>query len=242
MGANEIMLMQKRQNISNRRSGVFSPRTLLLLFFTATMLSGSPAVADTWYVKPSSEVPIRSGQGTDFKILAVVPDGLMIEILEEDDPWAKVLTPGGTEGWMLKRYLSGDLPLSEAVASLKSQKAVLETKNAEMTRQIGEVSEAHTSSEGKLQACIAERDRIRQDYKTLREDTADVIKIKNALSKKTQESREAREQLASLKQENDNLRRNTTLMWFLAGGFLLIIGWIIGMMTGRSRKRRSSLL
>jgi SH3 domain protein len=242
MGVNRIMVTKKKQNRVNRLSDNFFPCALLLLFFTAALFSVSPAVADTWYVKPSAEVPIRSGQGTDFKILAVVPDGLMVEILEEEDPWAKVRTPGGTEGWMLKRYLSSDLPLSEAVASLKAQKAELETINEETNRQLAEVSAAYTRSEEELRACTTERDAIRQEYQTLREDTADVIKIKQTLSKKIQESDEAGKQLAAIKLENDELRRNTTLMWFLAGGFLLIVGWIIGMMTGRSRKRRSSLL
>jgi len=240
-GANETMLMKRMQNISDRLSDVFSSVPILLLL-TAVLFSGSAVFAETWYVKPSTEVPIRSGQGTDYKILAVIPDGLRIELLEEEEPWAKVRTPGGTEGWMLKRYLSGDAPLSEIVTSLQTQKTGLETKNEEMDRQLVEVSAAHTRSEEELQVCVADRDKIRQEYQILREDTADVLKIKKNLEEKVQESQEARQQLAALEQKNNELRRNTSIMWFLAGGFLLIVGWIIGMMTASSRKRKSSLL
>ena len=237
-----IILTKIKQNISTRPLNGFSLLSILLLLTMVALSSGSNAIADTWYVKPSSEVPIRSGQGTDYKILAVVADGLKIEILEENDPWAKVRTPGGTEGWMLKRYLSNDPPLSQAVISLKTRNAELETEKEEMSGQLVEISAAHTRSEEELQACIVERDSVQQEYQTLREDTADVIKIKKNLSAKIQETQEAKQKLAAIEQENSELKRNTALMWFLAGGFLLIIGWIIGMMTGRSRKRKSSLL
>lgn len=237
-----IILTKIKQNISTRPSNGLSLLSILLLLTVVTLSSGPVAIADTWHVKPSSEVPIRSGQGTDYKILAVVADGLKVEILEENDPWAKVRTPGGTEGWMLKRYLSSDPPLSQAVISLKTRNAELETEKEEMSGQLVEVSAAHTRSEEELQACIVERDTVQQEYQALREDTADVIKIKKTLSAKIQETQEAKQKLAAMEQENSELKRNTALMWFLAGGFLLIIGWIIGMMSGRSRKRKSSLL
>ncbi len=240
-GVSKIMLMKKQQKTLNRLSHVFSPYSVFLLLI-AVFFSVPAAYGAAWYVKPSSEVPIRSGQGTEYKILAVVADGLKVELLEEVDPWAKVRTPGGTEGWMLKRYLSGDRPLSEAVASLTAQKTELETKNEEINRQLVEISAAQTKSEEELQICLADRNNVQQEYQTLQEDTADVIKIKNDLADKIQEAQEARQKLAAIEQENSDLRRNTTLMWVLAGGFLVIVGWIIGMMTGKSRKRKSSLL
>ena len=236
----KIMLKQSRRNISAHLLHTFLPIAFLIPL-TAVLCFGSAVLAESWYVKPSSEVPIRSGQGTEYKILAVVPDGLTVEILEEDDTWAKVRTPGGTEGWMLKRYLTSDPPPSIMLESLKKQKAELQKDEGEISSKFNELSSAYSQTEKEYNACLADRDDIRNKYQTLQEDTADVIKIKQNLTDTGIEMNELQQKLAAVEQENQNLKNNSTVKWFLAGGLVLILGWLIGLMTSRSRKRKSSL-
>lgn len=232
------MRIQRTQN--STAPGLLSAVTILVTL-GAAWLFGSAALAGTWYVKPSAEVPIRSGQGTDYKILSVAPDGLKVELLQEDDPWAKVRTEGGTEGWMLKRYLSTEQPLSTVVDSLTAQKEKLEKRCEEISLKFNELSEVHARTEQELNTCIAQRDEIGQNYQTLKNDTADVIKIKQSLTTKVQEVQSISQRLTAVEQENKDLKRNTSLKWFLIGGFVLFVGWFIGMITGRAGKRRSSL-
>lgn len=209
---------------------------LVTMFFLSTA-----ARAEDWYVKPSAEVPIRSGQGTEFKILSVVPDGLMVEIVEESDPWVKVRTPGGTEGWMLKRYLSNDPPLSEMVDSLQSDNEKLAQLEEETSRKYDELLTAYTQMEQEYNACLADRDDLRNKYQALRNDTADVIKIKQNLSQATEEVEQIRQKMAEVEEQNRKLEKNMAIRWFMAGGLVLVLGWLIGLVTGRSRKRKSSL-
>lgn len=229
-----------------KQTGTWHDLVIILPFILLPMMfllppSISGARAETWYVQPSAEVPIRSGQGTEYKILSVVPDGMTVAILEEADPWVKVRTPGGAEGWMLRRYLSKDPPLSDRVSTLQAQNAKLGQENEAIRRELEELSAAHTQNQQELNACIAERDEIRGNYQSLRADTADVIDLKQDLTDKVQENQLVRQQLAELEQENANLQRNTSLKWFLAGGLVLLIGWVIGLVSTRSRRRKSSL-
>lgn len=213
----------------------------LFLPLAAILLCGFPASAATWYVKPSAEIPIRSGQGADFKILAVVPDGMTVELLEEVDPWARVRTPGGTEGWLLKRYLTSEQPLSTAVATLQTENARLEKTSDEVSRKYSELSATHTHSEQELNACRIERDEALHNYETLRQDTADVIGLQKRLAETTRELNETREKLTALELEKKEQKRNTSLLWFLAGGSVMLGGWFLGTMTAKSRKRKTSL-
>lgn len=48
---------------------------LLALFLEITVLQPTRLNAETLYIKPTSEVVVRRGQGTEFKILALVKDG-----------------------------------------------------------------------------------------------------------------------------------------------------------------------
>ena len=223
---------------SARPSFFFLPLTTVLLL-AIILLCGFQAAAATWYVKPSAEVPIRSGQGAEFKILAVVPDGMTVELLEEIDPWARVRTPGGTEGWLLKRYLTSEPPLSAIVTSLQAENARL--KETDIGRRYDELSAAHTQSEQQLSACRAERDEALNNYETLRQDTADVVAIQKRLADATTELQETRTKLTALEQAKSAQKRNTSIMWFVAGGGVMLGGWFLGMLTSRSRKRKTTL-
>lgn len=211
----------------------------MVLPLAIILLGTTLAAAATWYVKPSAEVPVRSGQGAEFKILAVVPDGMTVELLEEIDPWARVRTPGGTEGWLLKRYLTSEPPLSVLVASLQAENARL--KGTDLNRKYDELSAAHSQSEQQLIACRAERDEARNNYETLRRSTADVVGIQKRLADATKELQETREKLSVLEQAKREQRRNTSIMWFVAGGAVMLSGWSLGMMTAKSRKRKTTL-
>lgn len=213
----------------------------LLPPLTVVLLCALPLSAATWYVKPSAEVPVRSGQGSDFKILAVVPDGMTVELLEEADPWARIRTPGGTEGWLLKRYLTSEPPPSSIVATLQAEKDRLEKTCTEISRTHNELTTTYAQSEQQLSICRAERDEALNTYETLRHDTADVIAIQKRLADATRELQETRTKLTALEQEKSKQQRNTSLLWFLAGGLVMLSGWFLGMMTARSRKRKTTL-
>jgi SH3 domain protein len=218
------------------------PIALRLLLAISVALTGTPLCAATWYVKPSAEVPVRSGQGSDFKILAVVPDGMTVELLEEVDVWARVRTPGGTEGWLLKRYLTSEPPPSVAVEKLQAENTRLTEINDEISRKHDELSAVHGQKEQELGICLAERNEISASYETLRRDTADVISIQNRLAETTQALEETKSQLIALEKKQDDQKRNDSLLWFLAGAGVMLSGWFLGAMTARSRKKKSSLL
>lgn len=219
----------------------FIPAGAAFVLFLGFLLPVPVLHAENWYVKPSSEIPIRAGQGTDYKILAVVPDGMMVELVEESDPWAKIRTPGGTEGWMLKRYLSNDPPLSEMVDVLRTRKNELETKEEETSRRYDELAEAYSRMEQEYNILLADRDNLKNKYESLQADTADVIKIKENLTNTANQLQETRQKMAVVARENESMKNNIAIKWFLAGGAVLILGWLIGLMTSRTRRKKSSL-
>ncbi len=197
--------------------------------------------AETWYVAPSAEIPIRSGQGSQYKILAVVPSGLGVKIVQEDDPWVRVRTPGGTEGWMLKRYLSNEPPLTEVVTGLRSRLEKLQQDREVTDQKYQDLLTAFSRNEQELNTCIRERDETKIEFTSLQEDTADVIRTKKELNEKTRQLENARKELTGLRRKIGELERNAAVKWFLAGGGMLFAGILLGMIHKRSRKRKSSL-
>jgi SH3 domain protein len=221
-----------------------APTAVCLLFlwiFTPFLIR--PALsAETLYVTPQAEIPLRNGKGSGYRILAVVYDGDKVTLLEDDGTWAKVRTAGGKEGWTLKRYLSRDVPLQGVVTSLKARGTELQKQTEELKAKEAHASELSAQCERDLDACISARDGLSADYDALRADSTDVVNIKQALADGEQELQKVRQRLAEMEQENQHLRNNERIRWFLAGGGVLVIGWILGMIMGRTRRHRPSLL
>jgi SH3 domain protein len=225
------------------------PQTLVflllsgMLIFCGDLFFGPEAVyAATRYVTPSAEVVVRTGQGNEFKIIGMVKDGAAVELIEEGDAYAMVRLSDGREGWMLKRFLSADPPLSAIVASLRAENEKMKQREMEQTRQIDEISAMLKKTEYELVSILTERDQIKTDYQNLQEDTADVILIKEDMLKATRENELLVQKMATLQEENNTLNKDKSINWFLAGGGVLLAGMVIGRLSAASRKRKSSLL
>lgn len=224
-----------------------SPSVLLLAFilllqFSTVLLSGISAQAETRYVKPSAEVVVRRGQGSEYKIIAMVKDGTPVEFLEENDSFTRIRLPNGKEGWILKRFLSHEPPLNELVESLRTENELLQQKELETGRQLETVSAILATTEQERDSAISEKNQIQTSYRELQQETANIVQIKNNFQKISGENKLLTQQLAQLEQNNNRLRKNYILKWFLAGGGVLLLGMLIGRMSGGSRRKKSSLL
>jgi len=199
-------------------------------------------MAQSWYVKPTSEIPIRRGQGTDYKILAIVPNGTEVTIIEEDEPWVKVATQEGKEGWVLKRYLSQEKPLHEVVTILERKNASLQEAQTTTSAENEELVTRNTKLQQDLDNCTTDLTETREQYQTLTQDTADVILTKENLTKSRGAVVKLQKELSTVSKEYDQLKSAQDIKWFLTGGGTLIFGCIIGMIFSRSsRKKKSSL-
>lgn len=235
------MIKNRAIKLSGYFWGVFF--SLALLFSSCViLLSASPVIAENRYVKPSSEVVLRRGQGNDYRIVAMVKDGDSVEFLDEGESYAKVRLENGKEGWMLKRFLSEDPPLQEVVASLRADKENLKQRELEIIQKLEEASSTLEQTESKLDVVTAEKDKITVDYESLKRDTAGVTQIKKDLLKTAKENKTLSQNMASMEQQLSSLKKDNAVKWFLAGGGVLLAGMFIGILSSRSRKKKSSLL
>ena len=167
----------------------FSVISLIVFLALLTAVSGW---AENLYVKPSSEITMRRGKGTDFKIIAVLKDGTPVEMLAESDEWAQVRLESGKEGWVLRRFLSESPPLGQQVELLQREKEVLAETTQSLNSRVAQLSaekdeierrlsDEKAEVERELNQCVVERTTVNEDFLNLQEDTADVIQTKTDL-------------------------------------------------------------
>ncbi len=199
--------------------------------------------AAQWHVKPSSEVPIRRGQGTEYKIVTVVTSGTRVSLVGVDGDWANVQLANGKEGWILKRYLSDQQPLQDQILGLEQNKKQLADDLVETDAHLTELLQVHSQTEQDLTVCVSERTTVNDDYQRLQQETADVVQTKSKLTATEKQLGTMSGRLNDLQLENTELQKTTSLIWFLAGAGVLFTGLLIGFLFGkRNKKRQNSLL
>ncbi len=235
--------MKPRRHHSERIP-LFSQFYFGLIIFLA--ISGISAAATTvfaqsWYIKPSAEIPVRRGQGTEYRILVVLENGTEVSILEENSPWAKIQTQNGTEGWILRRYLSDQTPPDILVKELLTKNAAIKEQERLISDQLALTTANNTKLDAELTTCVTDLNKTKNDYQFLEEETADVMAIKKNLTISEKKVEELSTKLTTVTKENDILKRGNQTRWFLAGAGTLILGWLVGLISARSKKKRSSL-
>jgi len=218
------------------------PLCIFILPLLLVLFCANTTLAVMRYVKPRGEALVRTGQGNQYKVLAVVKEGTPVEMMEENDDYALVRLDNGVEGWILRRYLKAEPPLDALVDQLRKDKEALQEKEIESSKKIEEMTTMLDTARTDLDMLVAERDKVVADYQTLQRDTADVMKIRNDMQKTAEENRQLVEKIVVLETENNQMKKDRTVNWFLAGGGVLLFGIVLGKMPSPSRRRKSSLL
>ena len=124
--------------------------TLLTTMLLLTLALPSSAAL---YVTDSFDVTLRSGPGTDFKIISMLKSGDALEFVEaNEEGWFHVTTAKGVDGWIVRRYVTEEKPrgplLAKAQAKIKEQKAQIKKLSDELgvTRKKSRESSAASNS------------------------------------------------------------------------------------------------
>ncbi len=195
----------------------------------------------TMYVTPRNALPVRTGQGFQYRIIAILKDGTKVTLLKTNGNWAYVRLQNGKQGWVLKRYLSKEIPLRQQIARLKKQ-------NQELTSKLLNAQKNLSDIQNKLKVTLTQNktlknklDYISTLYEQLKHDASNVISLRKAYETSQKELQQAKQQIVALETQNNHLKNNDRIKWFLAGAAVLLIGWLIGLVMGKGRRRRSSL-
>ncbi len=201
------------------------------------------AHAETMYVGDIVKITVRTGPGTEHKIITMVKSGQQVEVLQPDIHWSEVLLKNGKQGWVLNRFLTTEKPCRLLLESLEKEHKALLDKDAPSQQ---EIMKQFKTENTRLKADLAERekslDAFQKSYNTLRTESADFLALKS-------DHKSVREQLATAKQKNkqselalQEIQKKRDILWVLCGAGILILGFIIGCFSFRGGRRRSSLL
>ena len=227
---------------------------LFILVLLSSYVIAPPAAAETRYVGDQLVITLRQGKSNQHKILKTLKTGTPLELLEEGDPYLKVRTNDGVEGYVLRQYISADPPktlrieelevinssLQKKIRALEETRSNLEMQLKTTDENYSEKFAALTSKSANLEQNLEQalnNERIMAEkYDTLLSQTENVVEIAAEREQLLLDNNKLKAEVTTLLKKNDKLADSRMIKWFLAGGGVFLFGWVIGKI---SRKKRS---
>lgn len=209
------------------------------LLFAATV---SSAYAETVYVDDTLYAPIRSGQGTQFRILhSGVRSGTPLELIERSESgYSRVRTPDGIEGWMVTRYLSKTPIAQERLETANRQLAQARESVATLKNQLQKVTEERNALQNSEETLGARAGRLSQELSDIKAVAADAINLKRRNEEFRNENQKLRNELEVLTAEKERLEANKESDFMLIGAGLVLLGIILALIVPALKPTRKT--
>ena len=101
--------------------------TILVISLILALMSGQAYGA---YVSNNLKITVRTGAGTDHKIIAMIQVGQNVEVLKTSDGWTQIRLPEEKIGWVLSRFLTLEEPCIQVQERLEKSYEKLKTETS----------------------------------------------------------------------------------------------------------------
>jgi len=210
---------------------------LFILIAAAPFAYGAPA-----WVSDEFEIMLRSGPSTSNAIQLMVGSGMQLEVLEGDaeSGYSRVRTPGGTEGWVLTRYLMNERSAREQLEILTGELTNANSRGTSLGSQLTAIKGEYDAADRRINTLEREKAAAEKELAEIRRTAANVLSINEQNKSLLDEVASAEIRADTLEQENRQLSGQTTRYWFMSGALVLLVGIILGIWLPRIRWQRRS--
>ena len=208
----------------------------------ALLAMSGTATAESAWVTDEFEITLRSGPSTSNSIQLMVGSGTQLDVLERDaeSGYTLVRTGGGTEGWVLTRYLMNEPSAREQLASLTSQLTNATSRGTSLNSQLSAIRQEQEAAKSQIETLENEKAALENELAEIRRTAANVLSINDQNKSLMDQLTAAQIRADTLEQENRALASQTTRYWFMAGALVLLIGILLGIWLPRIRWQRRS--
>jgi len=215
-------------------------KRVVLTALLSAYIAGPAYAADVKYITDEFEVTMRSGTSTSNSIVRMLGSGDAVTVLEEDlaSQYSLVETDDNKKGYVLSRFLM-DIPAArQRVQELKVSFEQQRTRIDEQTNEIGELNQLLTREQNDNQALTKTLQASEQELSEVRsaaQDTLNILEQNKQLQTVVDQLREEKAQLTDV---NAELNDSTKLDWFVRGGAVCLIAFVVGILVTRIRWKK----
>lgn len=207
---------------------------LCLVLFSCVVAN---AWSETMYIRTIVKITLRTGPGTDHKIIAMVRSGQEVEVLDAGEDWSRIQVTGGQIGWVMTNLLTAEKPQrfisrdQESVGKTDNQRQLdLLNKNKRLIAENQRLTLKLSESQSALKT-------MEETFESYKNGAEGYETLKSEHRKATTLLREQTEKTENLEGVISDFRLQHNIWWFVAGAGVLFVGFTIGLSVRRQRRR-----
>jgi SH3 domain protein len=211
-----------------------------LKWLLAVMLSlPLVAFAETAYITEKLEIPVRSGESRDYRIIRYLQAGAQVEILETyESGYTKIKDERGREGFVLGRYLVDRAPSFVIAGRLEAEVAKQKETIKRLQQDIKALTSQNESSSESVKAIKNQLARKEAELNEFLATAGDSITLRNRLVALETERQVLLADNETLRAEKLAAGDDSSKSWFALGALTLAAGWFVGLLMPRVRRSR----
>lgn len=211
-----------------------------LKWLLAVMLSlPLVAFAETAYITEKLEIPVRSGESRDYRIIRYLQAGAQVEILETyESGYTKIKDERGREGFVLGRYLVDRAPSFVIAGRLEAEVAKQKETIKRLQQDIKALTSQNESSGESVKAIKEQLAKKEAELNEFLATAGDSITLRNRLVALETERQVLLADNETLRAEKLAAGDDSSKSWFALGALTLAAGWFVGLLMPRVRRSR----
>ncbi|HKJ51965.1 MAG TPA: TIGR04211 family SH3 domain-containing protein [Gammaproteobacteria bacterium] len=215
-------------------------KTVFLCLLLGGCLCTRALAAEVMYVTDVFEVTMRSGTSTSNSIVRMLKSGEPVTVIEQDlvSKYSLVQTDDGKQGYVITRFLMDQPSARDRLAELESRFQEQSQRVESQQSKIAELSqslEQEKSDNQTLASTLRASEKELTDVRSAAEDTLNIVEQNKRLQSVVDELRQEK---TALVEANSQLGDTTRQDWFVRGGAVSLIAFLIGIIVTRIRWRK----
>jgi len=206
-------------------------KQLFCMLLLTLMAASSYAAVEKRYVSDKLWLQLRSGPGSDFRILKALPSGEHLIFMEqtEDLNYTKVTTDKGVEGWVLTRFLEKEPVAKEKLILSQRELVKVQAELNTLKKHSKALSQEKSTLSGDRSSLTRDKKNLQKELKRIKDISANALQLDSKNTKLTKRNQELEIQLETLTADNTRLQDNKERTFMIIGGGLIILGLILGL-------------
>lgn len=215
-------------------------KRVVLTVLMSAAITGPVFAAEVKYITDEFEVTMRSGTSTSNSIVRMLGSGESVTILEEDlaSQYSLVETRDGKKGYVLSRFLMEIPAARQSLQELRTRFDQQSSRVDSQTSEIAELNQSLSQEQSDNQALKATLRASEQELTEVRSAAQDTLNILEQNKRMQTVVDQLREEKAQLTEVNAELSDSTKLDWFVRGGAVSLIAFVVGILVTRIRWKK----
>ena len=215
-------------------------KIILLSILLGSFHHGTAMAAETMYVTDVFEVTMCSGTSTSNSIVRMLKSGEPVTVIEHDtvEKYTLVQAADGKQGYVITRFLMDQPSARQRLADLEARFAEQSQRVESQQSRIAELSQALEQEQSDNQTLASTLRASEQELAEVRSAAQDTLNIIEQNKRLQTVVDELRQEKTALVEANSELGDSTRQDWFVRGGAVSLIAFLIGIVVTRIRWRK----